>query len=75
MIRTDKGSLSRRMFLKIAGWLTLAGTIVKIPGICPMQQEKSEIISENRSGLRAKGERWAGIFPGLPEKDPTRGSS
>jgi carboxymethylenebutenolidase len=40
------GSLSRRMFLKIAGWLTLAGTIVKIPGLSHAA-EKSEIISES----------------------------
>jgi len=39
------GSLSRRMFLKIAGWLTVAGAIIKIPGLSHAS-EKSDIISE-----------------------------
>jgi carboxymethylenebutenolidase len=41
-----KESLSRRMFLKVVGWLTVAGGIVKIPGVSH-SQEKSDIISEN----------------------------
>jgi len=40
-----KGGLSRRMFLKIAGWLTVAGSIIKIPGLSHAS-EKSDIISE-----------------------------
>ena len=39
-------SLSRRMFLKIAGWLTMVGGMVKIPGIAHAEG-KSDVISEN----------------------------
>jgi len=41
-----KKSLSRRMFLKVLGWLTVAGGIVKIPGVAH-SQEKSDVLSEN----------------------------
>lgn len=41
----DRG-LSRRMFLKIAGWLTMAGAMVKLPGIASAQG-KPDIISQN----------------------------
>ena len=39
-------SISRRMFLKIASWLTVAGGILKKPGIS-YASEKPEVISEN----------------------------
>lgn len=38
-------SLSRRMFLKIAGWLTVAGAVIKMP-IFSHASEKREIVSE-----------------------------
>ena len=41
-----KKSLSRRMFLKVLGWLTVAGGIAKIPGVAH-SQEKSDVLSEN----------------------------
>ena len=44
--QNHEGSLSRRMFLKLAGWLTVAGTVIKIPGLSHAS-EKSEIISES----------------------------
>lgn len=44
--RNKKESLSRRMFLKVVGWLTVAGGIIKIPGVTH-SQEKSDVISEN----------------------------
>jgi len=42
----EERSLSRRMFLKIGGWLIMAAGILRIPGIA-LAQEKSEVISEN----------------------------
>lgn len=39
-------SISRRMFLKVAGAVTVAGGILKIPGIA-YASEKSEVVSEN----------------------------
>lgn len=39
-------SLSRRMFLKLAGWLAMVGGMVKIPGFAHAEG-KSDIISEN----------------------------
>jgi carboxymethylenebutenolidase len=41
----EERSLSRRMFLKIGGWLIMAAGILRIPGIA-LAQEKSEVISE-----------------------------
>ncbi len=41
-----KESFLRRMFLKVVGWLTVAGRIVKIPEVAH-SQEKSDVISEN----------------------------
>lgn len=38
-------TLSRRMFLKVMGWLALAGGMIKIPGVA-RAQEKREIVSE-----------------------------
>ncbi len=45
-IPNEERSLSRRMFLKIGGWLIMAAGILRIPGIA-LAQEKSEVISEN----------------------------
>jgi carboxymethylenebutenolidase len=42
----QRKSLTRRMFLKVVGWLTLAGGIGKIMGVAH-SQEKSDILSEN----------------------------
>jgi carboxymethylenebutenolidase len=39
-------SFSRRMFLKMGGWLIMAAGILRIPGIA-LAQEKAEVISEN----------------------------
>ena len=39
-------SFSRRMFLKILGWLTVAGGLAKLPGLAYAEQ-KSEVISEH----------------------------
>ena len=44
--QNHEGSLSRRMFLKLAGWLTVAGTVIKIPGLSHAS-EKPEIVSES----------------------------
>jgi len=44
--RSESRGLSRRMFLKIAGCLTVAGGMVKLPGIASAQ-DKSDIISQN----------------------------
>ena len=41
-----KKSLSRRMFLKVVGWLTLAGGTARITGVAH-SQEKSDVRSEN----------------------------
>jgi len=41
-----KESLSRRMFLKVVGWLTVTGVFTKIPGVAH-SQEKSDVLSEN----------------------------
>jgi len=42
----EDGSLSRRMFLRIGGWLIMAAAMLKIPGIA-FAQGKTEVISEN----------------------------
>ena len=39
-------SLTRRMFLKVVGWLTVTGVFTKIPGVAH-SQEKSDVLSEN----------------------------
>src|SRR4030042_236942 len=39
-------SLTRRMFLKVLGWLTVAGVFKKITGVAH-SQEKSDVLSEN----------------------------
>ncbi len=44
--RGEGRGLSRRMFLKIAGWLTMAAGMVKLPGIA-FAQDKTDIISQN----------------------------
>ena len=44
--QNKNGSLSRRMFLKVVGWLTMTAGMVKIPGFIH-SQEKSDVISEN----------------------------
>ncbi len=44
--RNRKESFSRRMFLKVVGWLTVSGAIGKIQGIAH-SQEKQDVISEN----------------------------
>jgi carboxymethylenebutenolidase len=42
----EEKSLSRRMFLKIGGWLVMAAGILRIPGIA-LAQGKPEVISGN----------------------------
>lgn len=42
----ENQSFSRRMFLKVAGWLTVVGGIGRIPGIAH-SEEKAAVISEN----------------------------
>jgi carboxymethylenebutenolidase len=43
---SEERSLSRRMFLKMGGWLIMAAGLLRIPGIA-LAQEKPEVISEN----------------------------
>jgi carboxymethylenebutenolidase len=42
----DRKGFSRRIFLKIGGWLVLASGMLKIPGFA-FAQEKTEVIAEN----------------------------
>jgi len=46
-------SLTRRMFLKVVGWFTVAGVFKKITGVAH-SQEKSDVLSEN---VRFEGKR------------------
>lgn len=70
---SEGSSLSRRMFLKIGGWLVMAAGMLRIPGIA-LAQGKPDVIAEN---VRFPGrmERWAGIWRGPPGKGPFRASS
>jgi carboxymethylenebutenolidase len=45
-IPNDEKSLSRRMFLKIGGWLVMAAGMLRIPGIA-LAQGKPEVLAEN----------------------------
>ncbi|MDI6763075.1 MAG: hypothetical protein QME83_08590 [Thermodesulfobacteriota bacterium] len=67
----QKESLSRRMFLKVLGWLTMTGVFTKITGVAH-SQEKSDVLSENVR-FEGKGGRWEVIFPGLRGKGLIRG--
>lgn len=42
----DRKGFSRRMFLKIGGWLVVAAGMLKIPGFA-FAQEKTDVIAEN----------------------------
>jgi hypothetical protein len=65
-------SLSRRVFLKVLGWLTVAGAVTKWPEAAAAQHE--DIVAGNVR-FEGRGGRSAGTWPGRPETAPTRGSS
>lgn len=62
---------SRRMVLKLLGWLTLAAGMVKIPGMA-LAREKLEIISEFVR-FPGRGAHWAATFPDRSEMVPSPG--
>ena len=64
-------SLSRRMFLKVAGWLTLAGGMINIPGMA-RAQEKRDVISE-KVRFEGKGGALGGYLSRPAGKGPYPG--
>jgi len=70
-IRYEDRSLSRRMFLKVVGWLAAAGGILKIPGIA-RAQEKRDIISE-KVRFEGKGVALGGYLSRPAGKGPYPG--
>ena len=70
-IHYENRSLSRRMFLKVAGWLAVAGGILKIPGIA-RALEKTDIISE-KVRFEGKGVTLGGYLSRPAGKGPYPG--
>lgn len=64
-------SLSRRMFLKVVGWLTLAGGVINIPGMA-RAQEKGEVVSE-KVRFEGKGVTLGGYLARPAGKGPYPG--
>lgn len=64
-------SLSRRMFLKVMGWLALAGGMIKIPGMA-RAQEKRDVISE-KVRFEGKGGALGGYLSRPAGKGPYPG--
>jgi len=64
-------SLSRRMFLKVVGWLALAGGMIKIPGMA-LAQEKRDVISE-KVRFEGKGGTLGGYLSRPAGKGPYPG--
>ena len=64
-------TLSRRMFLKVAGWLALAGGMIKIPGMA-RAQEKRDVISE-KVRFEGKGVALGGYLSRPAGKGPYPG--
>ncbi len=70
-LHTGNRSLSRRMFLKVIGWLALAGGMIKIPGMA-RAQEKREVISE-KVRFEGKGVTLGGYLSRPAGKGPYPG--
>src|SRR4030042_2253120 len=64
-------SLSRRMFLKVVGWLTVTGVFTKITGV-GHSQEKSDVLSENVR-FEGKGGTMGGYLSRPSGKGPYPG--
>jgi carboxymethylenebutenolidase len=68
---TKNRTLSRRMFLKVMGWLALAGGMIKIPGMA-RAQEKRDVISE-KVRFEGKGVTLGGYLSRPAGKGPYPG--
>jgi carboxymethylenebutenolidase len=70
-LHTGNRSFSRRMFLKVIGWLALAGGMIKIPGMA-RAQEKRDVISE-KVRFEGKGGTLGGYLSRPAGKGPYPG--